>query len=246
MHDMMVICRTTYGRILRNRSLYVLLLAALVLVACAHLYPDLTAGRHQELMYDLGGALLLLAGLLSALVVTLDIARDLREKVVMTLLSKPLGRSQYLLGKFLGVVWVGTVALGILTVGTVVIIHLETDAWRADFLQVALSTWGVMVLATAVGLLFASFLPEIPAALLTLVVYGIGQATEPLALAKSAVAHLVFSLLPNFCLLDVKTELSNGLSISWLLVVAAVAYALIYSAALVSLANILFHRRDLA
>jgi len=246
MEDMIVICRTTYGRLLRNRSLYFLLLAVLVLVAAGSLYADLTGGRQKELMYDAGGALLLLAGLLTALVAPLDIARDLREKTVMTLLSKPLGRSQYLLGKFLGVVWLGTLNLLILTIGILVILHTSTDAWRADFIQVALTTWATMVMATALGVLFASFLPEIPAALLTIVVYVIGQSTEKLASAKPALAQLLFSVLPNFSLLDLKTELGNGLSIPWALVIIAMGYAVIYSAVLLSLATILFHRRDLA
>lgn len=246
MQDLMIICRTTYGRLLRNRSLYFLLLAVLILVGAAHLYNDLTAGREKALMYDAGGALLLLVGLLTALVAPLDIARDLRERTVMTLLSKPLGRSQYLLGKFLGVICLGTCNLLILTVGIVLILHLESDVWRVDFLQVALTTWGTMVLATAVGVLFASFLTEIPAALLTVVVYVLGQTTEGLARASSGLAHLVFSVLPNFCLLDIKTELGNGVSISWALVIVAAGYAVAYSAVLLSLATIFFHKRDLA
>lgn len=246
MEDMMVICRTTYGRLLRNRSLYFLLAAVLVLVAVAHLYTDLTAGRQKELMYDAGGALLLLTGLLTALVAPLDIARDLRERTVMTLLSKPLGRSQYLLGKFLGVLVLGTLVLAILSVGVLVIMHMEQNVWRVDFLQVALTTWATMVMATAVGVFFASFLSEIPAALLTIGVYVAGQMTEKLFHAKAAIVPVFAGLLPNFSLLDVKVELGSGLGITWQLVLLAMAYAIVYSGVLVSLATVFFHKRDLA
>jgi Cu-processing system permease protein len=246
MEDMMVICRTTSGRLLRNKSLYFLLAAVLVLTAAAHLYSDLTAGRQRELMYDAGGALLLVAGLLTALVVTLDIARDLREKVVMTLLSKPLGRTQYLLGKFLGVVWLGTIILAVLAAGMLIILHLEHGAWRVDFLQVAVTTWATMLMATAVGVVFASFLPEIPAALLTIVVYVAGTLTERMFAAGSGVVRFLAGLLPNFSLLDLKGDLGGGVSIGWALAVVAVGYAIVYSSALLSLATVLFHKRDLA
>src|SRR5262245_51334920 len=113
MNDMMTICKTTYTRVLRTRSLY-FLLAAVLVIAAARLYHDLTAGREKQLMFDAGAALLTIVALLTALMAVFDIARDLRERLVMTLLSKPLGRGQYLLGKFLGVVWLGTLILAIL------------------------------------------------------------------------------------------------------------------------------------
>ena len=242
MNDMMTICKTTYTRLLRVRSLYVLLAAVLILVSVAHLYNDLSCGRQRELMYDAGGALLSLAALLTALVVVFDITRDLREKVVMTLLAKPLGRSQYLLGKFFGVVWLGTINLAILTVGMALILKWENGAMRWDFFQVALATWGAMVMTTAVGVLFASFFTELPAAILTVVVYAFGHATEKLYSAGG----FLFGALPSYWLLDFKIELGSGLPITWRLVIGSVVYALIYSGALLALANIIFHRRDLA
>ena len=249
MNDMLTICKTTYTRLLRARSLYVLLAAALILVSVAHLYGDLTGGRQKELMYDAGGALLSLVVLLTALVVVFDIARDLREKVVMTLLSKPLGRGNYLLGKFFGVVWLGTVNLVILTIGMSLILKWENGAIRWDFLQMALAAWGAMVMTTAVGVLFASFFTELPAAILTVAVYALGHSTEKLYQAGCSVCSasgFLFGALPNYWLLNFKTELGNGLPITWRLVIGSVVYALIYSGALLSLANIIFHRRDLA
>lgn len=242
--DMMTICKTTYTRVLRTKSLYVLLACVLVLVGAAHLYTDLTCGRQKELMFDTGAALLTLVGLMTALMVTFDIARDLREKVAMILLSKPLGRTHYLAGKFLGVVWLMTINLLILTAGMMLVLHWEFKEWKWDFLQIACSTWGAMVMTTAMGVLFASFLSELPAALLTVAVFVIGNSTEALARAQGG-AQFIFSLLPNFCLLDFKAEIGNGICAPWGLLVISVAYGLIYSLFLLSLASIMFHKRDL-
>lgn len=246
MNDMMTICRTTYTRVLRMRSLYFLLAVVLILVAIAHLYTDLTCGREKELMYDAGVAFLSLAGLLTALTVTFDIARDLRERVAMVLLSKPLGRTQYLIGKFSGVVWLATINLAILTAGILIILRMEKGVWQWDFLQVAVATWGATVMVTAVGVLFASFLAELPAAILTVVVYVFGNATEALYHSKAELIRVIFTVLPNFELIDFKTEFGNDLTISWTLIVLAVVYALFYSVALLSLSSVLFHQRDLA
>lgn len=246
MNDILTICRTTCTRVLRTRSLYVLLAAVLVLVAIAHLYTDLTAGRQKELMYDAGGALLTLVGILTALIVTFDIARDLREKVVLVLLSKPLGRAQYLAGKFLGVVWLMTINLAILTAGIFWLLHWENGAWQWNFLQLAFSTWGAMVMVTAVGVVFVSVFNELPAALLTLLAFVIGQSTERLFHAGPRLVRLVGGLLPNFGFLDFKTEFGNGIAIPWSLIAVAVVYALVYSLAMLSLASLLFQRRDLA
>ncbi|MBI4028731.1 MAG: hypothetical protein HY360_27385 [Verrucomicrobia bacterium] len=246
MNDMITICRNTYTRVLRTRSLYVLLAAVLILVAVAHLYNDLTAGRQKELMYDAGAALLTIVGLFTALVVTFDIARDLREKVVMTLLSKPLGRGHYLLGKFFGVVWLVTVNMVILTAGILWILHWEQGAWRLDFVKLAFATWGAMIMVTALGVMFASFLSELPAAVLTMVVFVAGHATEAFYRAGSLPGHFLFSVLPGFWLPDYKLEFGNGVPISSHIIILSVLYTLAYSGVLLSLAGIFFHKRDLA
>lgn len=245
MNDLMAICRTTYTRVLRVRSLYFLLGCALALVAAAHLYLDLTCGRQQELMYDTGAALLTIVGILTALIVSFDIPRDLHEKVAVVLFSKPLGRTQYLMGKFLGVVWLATINLAIVTLGAMIILKAEKGAWQYNFLQIALATWGSTVMLTAVGVFFASFLAEIPGALLTVVTYVVGSSTEILYQSKAGLGELLFSILPNLGLLDFKTELGNEMALSWKLVIVAVVYALMYSVVLISLASVIFHRRDI-
>ncbi|MDD2709035.1 MAG: ABC transporter permease subunit [Verrucomicrobiae bacterium] len=244
--DMLTICRTTYTRVLRTKSLYLLLASVLCLVGAAHLYTDLTCGRQKELMYDSGAALITLVGLLSGLMVTFDIARDLREKVALVLLSKPLGRAHYLLGKFFGVAYLVTINIALVTVGIMAILHWEFGGWKWDFLQVALSTWGSMIMVTALGVLFASFLTELPAALLTLVVFVLGHSWEFLARTGAGIGKILFCVLPNFCLLDFKSELGNTIGVSWGVVLMAVVYALVYSIALLSLSTILFSKRDLA
>ncbi|MBI4028734.1 MAG: hypothetical protein HY360_27400 [Verrucomicrobia bacterium] len=246
MNDIMTICKNTYTRVLRSRSLYVLLAAVLILVAAVHLYTDLTAGRQKELMYDAGAALLTVVGLFTALVVTFDIARDLRERVVMTLLSKPLGRGHYLLGKFLGIAWLVTVNMVILTAGILWILHWEQGAWRMDFIKLACAMWGAMIMVTALGVMFASFLGELPAVVLTAAVFAAGHATESLYRAGTLPGHFLFSVLPGFWLPDFKLEFGNGLPISWAIIILSVLYTLAYSGVLLSLAGIFFHKRDLA
>lgn len=242
MNDMMTICRTTYTRVVRTKSLYVLLVTVLLLVGVAHLYTDLSGGRQMELMYDTGGAVVTLVGLFTALMVTFDIARDLREKVAVTLLSKPLGRSHYLLGKFFGILWIVTVNIVVLSAGIILVLHMESGVWRTDFLKLAVSTWGAMVMATALGVMFASIVGDLPAALLTLFVFGAGHALVGWCDSMPWLA----TLLPGFGLANFKNELGNGLGISWEIVMYSVAYTLAYSGALLSLATIFFQKRDIA
>ncbi len=246
MNDLFTICKTTYTRILRTRALYLLLAILLLIVAAAHLYHDLTMGREKELMFDTGAVVLAVVGLLTGLVVVFDVARDMREKLVVTLLSKPLGRTQYLLGKFAGVIWAGTINLAILTAGISALLYLENGSGRPEFLKAAFGAWGAMVMATGIGVLLITFLTEIPAVILTLLAFGLGHATERLYQSQWTIGSILFGVLPNFALLQFKSELSNGLAVDWSLIGLSVAYACVYTVALLSVGAILFHRRDLA
>jgi ABC-type Na+ efflux pump permease subunit len=64
-------------------------------------------------MVDVSLTLNTVAAILIAVSITFEIPRELRDGVASTLLTKPLGRTQYIVGKFIGISIAGIVVTGL-------------------------------------------------------------------------------------------------------------------------------------
>jgi ABC-type transport system involved in multi-copper enzyme maturation permease subunit len=244
MNDILTICRSTMGRMLQIKALYILLILAVIFIATASLYGDLSGGREKELMVDTGYAVMGLVGFLSALVVVFDLARDLRHKLVQTLLTKPLGRNHYLLGKFWGVFFFTVINVSLVSIGFGLVLWVSHIWVGWGIMKVLVLTLASMGMLIAVGILLSTFLGEVPSAIGMLLLFLLGNATHEIA-AKGPVGRFLDGVLPNFDLLNLKLELGHFFAIDWFYVWGGLLYAILYTVFLLSIAIFIFRNRDI-
>ena len=112
-------------------------------------------------MLDGGLVIINLVGVMIAIFVgTNEMARELKSGNSEALLSKPVGRDQFLLGKFLGTLYIAFINLVILTVGMLIILQMREGVTTNVYIiqSVLLIAFEVMIMA-AVALLLAIVLP---------------------------------------------------------------------------------------
>lgn len=120
------------------------LLIALIPATAAHLYT-FTSGTGLEhvperMVADLGLATVQLAGLILAVFVTAGVvSREIEEMTVATVLSKPVGRVTFLLGKFFGVALGISFATGAASAVTLLTIRVGSPLESAEPID-----WGVV------------------------------------------------------------------------------------------------------
>ena len=117
MNEIAAIAGGTWNRILRMRVVYVLIACVLALIGSAYRYDVLSLGQHKALMVDVSLLLNTIAAILIAISITFEISKEFREGVATTLLSKSLGRTQYLIGKLIGISIAGLIITGLIAVG---------------------------------------------------------------------------------------------------------------------------------
>src|SRR5262249_47241009 len=109
-----------------------------------------------------------------------------------------------------------------------------------------------LALMVAVALTFSTFTTPLLSALFSLAVYVIGQFSGDLRLAASAsksrfvgaVLTSLYYLLPNFSNFSFIGESSRGQMVPLRMAAAATAYAAVYCGILLSLAVLIFQRRN--
>lgn len=88
---------------LRDKILYNLLLFAGLLIGLSVLLADLSITEHHKIIADMGLAAINLTGAIIAIFVGISLVnKEIERKTVYTIVSRPISRSFFILGKYTG------------------------------------------------------------------------------------------------------------------------------------------------
>ncbi len=247
MDDIMVIARSTASRVLRMKAVYFLLAIGVCLIASGQLYGDITAGQQKAYTLDLGFLLVTLVGVLCALVACFDLPRERREKTMVALLSRPLGRDRYLLGKFIGVCEIALVCMAIMAAALVVISAQMGSGWSGlEIIKGAIILFAGVVQLASIGVLLGTFLKEWLATVVALIIFWLVYAIGALACTAKGITHTLLLLLPNFTIMSAGGLVVRRVELEWIMVLHALMLAVAYSLAMLVVAGFIFRRKDIA
>lgn len=250
----------------RDRVFYNLVLFAVLLVAASILLGQLTAGQDVKIIKDLGLAATSIFGLFIAIFVGINlVSKEVDRRSIYPLLAKPVRRSEFIAGKYLGLLLTLAVNMIVMTVALYAVLFFLSRgvpeplqrAWDAPAMDPALLKAFALIyvdlaLVTALALFFSSYSSPMLSAVFTLALYVVGQFNADLkrfdqivaSPAAAAIGKACYYVLPDFAKFDVKLAVVHGLPVSAGYVASATAYGAIYVLALLFGATLIFSRRD--
>jgi ABC-type transport system involved in multi-copper enzyme maturation permease subunit len=250
------IARNTFREAVRDRVLYNLVLFALLLIGGAIFLGELSGGQEVKIIIDLGLSAILLFGVFIAIFVGVGLVyKEIEKRTLYAILSKPVGRGQFLVGKYLGLCLTLLVNILIMGVGVSLALAYVERGWNPMVLRI----WPALMLIylelaiiTGVALLFSSFSTPALSALLTFLVFIIGHLSADLksfaASLGGATARWFFSglyyLLPNLSHYSFITAAGHGYVPGFDVMLLALFYAVVYVIVLLSAATLIFGQRD--
>jgi len=253
---------------IRNKALYGITVLAGLMMAFTIALSDMIMRDVGKVATDFALSTATFAALLVVLFVGITIlARDLERKTVYLALSRAVPRSRYLLGRFGGLCLLQTTVMAMLLFFSLATLLLVKQLYPTFFGTVSLGLVGLahlfvllqMLLLTALSMLFSlvassSFVTF----LLTTLTWLIGSSTQEVkqliestgpdkvSPAIKLLVQLAYYLFPNFALFDLKAAAAHGLSINAASIGFSLLYGFGYSVAVLSLAIVLFRRKELA
>src|SRR6266508_5770877 len=234
------IARHAFREAVRDRVLYNLLLFALLLIAGAIFLGELSAGQEAKIIVDLGLSAILLFGVFIAIFVGVGLVyKELERRTLYAILAKPIGRGEFLLGKYLGLCLTLLVNVAVMGVGlsrALVFVKRGWDPLVKHIWPAILLIYVELIILTAVAMLFSSFSSPALSALLTFFVFVIGHFNSDLRTlsqtSSSAAMRWVFALfyylLPNLTNYNTTTSAAHGLSPDSFFLFRAIAYGVVY------------------
>jgi len=244
----------TLREAVRNRLLYTLLFFAVAMIGFSVLIASLSYVEGERIIQDMGLASIRLFSVGIAIFVGIGLIHgEVERRTIYTILSKPVTRSEFLLGKFGGLLVTVWIRLGLRSVAFGGVSLLVGAGFHLGH-AAALFLVGVeLMVIVAVATLFSSFTTPMLSALFTLGIYTLGHLSRNLYFlgqqsdteSVQRAASLIYRVLPDLESFNLSLEAAHGLPISGGDVTLATLYGVAYSAALLVLAAFIFHRRDL-
>jgi len=247
------IALNTFREAIRHRILYLLLIFAVVMISFAQILSLLTVGSEEKVIKDFGLASIDLFGVLTAVFIGIGlVSREIERRTVYTLLTKPLHRFEFVLGKFAGLAITLLVNTGVMTLWFFLVLLIKGMLDGALVIAILLLFFQFLLI-TALAVLFSCLSTPILASVLTLALYVVGHLLWSLDLLAArltsasgrALCRALYFVLPNLGNFDIKGEVVHGVAIGGSRVGWASLYLVLYGSAVLWTACAIFERKEL-
>lgn len=262
-----LLAKITYKEGVRNRILLGILLMAFLLSAFNFIFAQMFSYDLSKVSVDLGLSTVSIAGLAVIFFMGINLlARDFEKRTIYMVISRPIARWQYVLGKFMGLALMVGTSVGILglfaAAGVKTSMLLAPDyiptnySWKIFGLSLIFSYLSLLII-TALAQFFTCLTSSSYIALLvTACSYFIGQNVE--LVRKTFLSpdemnrfygyliEAVTWLFPNLQAFDLKTTAGYGLPIEPLSLFWTTLYGVSYVGVILTLTICIFQRRELS
>lgn len=257
MSTIFAIARTTLLELLRGKVLYAVFFFAVLIVAASSLFGSVTVGDQVLIMKDFGLFTLSLASVLFSVIggATL-LNKELSRKTIYNILAKPVPRSYFLIGKYLGMWATAALLLVLMAVPLLSVLYLVEHRFDGLLVVAILYNLLELTIVCACAIFFSAIVvTPLLSGLFTFGGFLAGRSVEyllyflrqdDLSATARALIHWAYYALPQLAKLNVANDVvfarAEVLGLDRL--AFSVVYSCGYSIALLALATIFFRRKE--
>lgn len=233
--------------------------------------PFHTFGEDIKLLKDCGVTLILIACILQGVwSASTSVHDEIEGRTALTLLSKPIHRRSFIIGKILGVVWI--VMLMFLILGGIELMavafkplvearesSLDPPTWQQCHNEMIQTIPG-LALAFFEAIVFGAFavalgtrLSLLPTFAICFAIYLLGHLTPTIVDSAAGglplvefFSQLVSAVVPNLSHFSMEAAIDAEVTIPWSVIASVLVYTAIYGLAATLIGLLLFEDRDLA
>jgi len=251
-----IIATNVFREAMRDRILYMVGFYALILAAAIRLIPEFAATTEDKMFLDFGLAVMSAIGLIVAVFVGTGLVnKEIEKRTVMMLIAKPVSRSEFIIGKYLGLLTVLAVFIAAMTAIFLAFLQFGNIAHPTESILIAaIFLFLQMSLISAVAITLGVLTSSLLATGLTFAVYLMGNITQDI-LKLGRLGHnpgierftqALYLVLPDLSRLDLKNSAVYGIQAlpDLTALILNAGYGLLYSAMLLAIAIFIFSQRE--
>jgi len=246
----------TFRESVRDRVLYNLILFVLILVGASVFISELSIDQESNFIANLGLSSMLVFGAVIAVFIGVGLVyKEIDKRTIYNLLSKPVHRHEFILGKYAGLCLTLLVNSAVMLIGLELALLYVNDGFvnlHISVLPAAYLIYLELALMVAVALMFSSFTTPMLAALFSFGIYVAGHFSADPKLAASitdssmvkAILTGLYYLLPNLSNFSYIAESAHGRIVPMNMAISSTVYAVVYIGVLLSASTLIFQKRN--
>lgn len=247
------IALNTFKEATRNKVFYLLIVFGILSALSSQIVSMLTIGDRVKVLKDAGLASINFFSVLIAVFTGINLVyKEIDKKTIYNILSKPISRSVFIVGKFFGLAFTLIIALAAMAFIFFFFLFVSTGEFAPGILVYFVLLYMELLIITAISLLFSSFSTPILSSIFTISLYLIGQVLWTFNLFKDKlvntferiIAYFFYYILPNLDKFNMKTDVVMKGGVDWYQVLNAGLYAAVYITAVLILANLIFNKKE--
>ncbi len=246
----------TFREAVRDRVLYNLIFFALLLVGASLLFGQISLNISRIVLINLGLTAISLFGVVIAIFLGIGlVSKEIEKRTLYTILSRPVRRWEFIVGKFGGLAWTLLVNTACMAAGFVAALLYLSHRFTGADVSLLIAIYFLVLeflVVTALALLFSSFSSPVLSAVMALAMFVIGTFSQDLrglaAMSRGAtraVATVAAYLVPNLASLNVISRVAHDLPVAGSLVLYNTIYSIFYTTAAICGAVLIFEYRNL-
>ena len=250
----------TFREAIRNRILYGIIAVVIGLNLFGTVLGEMSLHEEARVARDIGLTGVKLFGSVTAIILGVSLLYgEIQRRTIHTIISKPIHRYEFVLGKYLGMVVTLTLLVAMFTLAMSGLLRAQGVAFSTAITQAVLLGYVEVLIVAGIAVFFSSFSSPYLSGVFTFGLFVAGRLTPEMRAAVDqtqidwvrSVCQVALRLVPDLHLFSVSGSTVQGQYVSvhsdfvsWGYVGAATAYGVLYIAALLVLSIIIFARRD--
>ncbi len=256
------IASTTVGEAIRRKVLLIILMIGVLFVAIAPGLSILSARSERSVLIGMTlGMIQLTSAVISIVLTVYLIPNEIERRTIYTILSKPVQRVQFLVGKYLGAVAALAMMMSLMTLVLIIVFALQQQVYAINQLAILAKAPAMyfiqMCLLSAVAICFSTFVTPLVNFFLSGGLFLVGslfssfftslESNQSAPTVAKVISKFVTFVLPDFARYNTQNPIINpGQQIQSELnyYLGATGYGLLYIGILLIVGMIIFDRRE--
>ncbi|MBS4016355.1 MAG: ABC transporter permease [Candidatus Latescibacteria bacterium] len=243
----------TFREAIRDKVFIAIIIFSIIVMGSARVIKPLTLGEEAKVIKDIGlNSITLFSVLIAILIGGRLVYKEIEKRTIFLILSRPIYRWQFIVGKFFGLMLVLFESILIMT-GIFYLMMLVLGI-QANFylLWAVVLTFFELAIVTSIAIFFSTFSTPITSSVFTFALYFIGHLTRDLktlaAISKSPPATLIsdvlYYVLPNLSNFNVKAQVVHNALLDYRVILLTILYSIVYSAFVLFISCLIFRKKD--
>ncbi len=253
MSNIITIAKNTFKETIRDRILYGILAFALLFLMSTVLFGSISLGEDVKVVKDFGLAgIYIFSIIITIFLGTSLIYKEIEKRTLYIIFSKPVSVTQFIIGKFLGLMASIKLTVILMTIAYLLIVYFKGGG--IDWL----SLWSIILLLfelaifVALTILFSTFTAPLAGTIYSIIILYIGHSlglVHQYGIKAGGISKylsdFIYYLLPNLEKFNLRNSVVHGIAPRPLEIVYPVVYAIFYTAILLYLAIVSLKKQDL-